>query len=93
MDDRKEPGDRGPEDAFERCLRCLEATTGQIEVARLVTQLYTNRGAAAELGISLSAVKHRRERLYKRLEVHSRYELAARIRKEMDKEGPRGSSE
>jgi DNA-binding NarL/FixJ family response regulator len=45
-----------------------------------VTLLYTNRGIASELGISVATVKRHLEHLYPKLSVRDRHELAARIR-------------
>jgi DNA-binding NarL/FixJ family response regulator len=85
MGDRKGSGRRGREDAFAACLRRLGATPRETQIARLVTLLYTNRGIASELGISVATVKRHLEHLYPKLNVRDRHELAARIRTAMER--------
>ena len=56
-------------------------TRKEIEIAKLVTEGYSNKVIAKELFISDKTVKTHLNRIYKKLEVTSRYELAARLKR------------
>ncbi|MGB7293054.1 MAG: LuxR C-terminal-related transcriptional regulator [Thermodesulfobacteriota bacterium] len=55
-------------------------TKKEIEIAKLVTEGYSNKVIAKELFISDKTVKTHLNRIYKKLEVTSRYELTTKLR-------------
>ncbi len=61
-------------------LACFDVTSREAEVAHLVSWYCGNKEVAVQLGISVSAVKQRMERLLHKLEVANRRELGVRVR-------------
>jgi DNA-binding CsgD family transcriptional regulator len=57
----------------------LELTPTEVEVARLVADGHTNREVADALFMSLGTVQANLKRIYRKLDVRSRTELAARL--------------
>lgn len=57
----------------------LELTRRQIEVARLICRGLTNEQIARELGRSASIVRGHSDKLYQRLNVHSRVGVVVRV--------------
>jgi DNA-binding NarL/FixJ family response regulator len=55
-------------------------TKKEIEIAKLVAEGYSNKVIAKELFITDKTVKTHLNRIYKKLEVTGRYELAAKLR-------------
>ena len=57
----------------------LELTPTEVEVARLVADGHTNREVADALFMSPGTVQANLKRIYRKLDVRSRTELAARL--------------
>lgn len=71
----------GPPDPFspERLRRNFDLSRQECQIARLLSDGFTNKQIARSLGLSAHTVRHYLERLFQKLEVHSRTEVVARL--------------
>jgi DNA-binding NarL/FixJ family response regulator len=54
-------------------------TSAELALARLVAEGRSNRQAAAELVVSVKIIEHHLGRIYQKLDINSRTQLAAKV--------------